>query len=567
MRITIRKKITGMSIILGIIVGLCSSLVTYKLTGDDLINLSKENAKQIACIAASQINGEKHESIKVGDEGTEEYQEILHIISNVKEHSGLEYIYTMALDDTGTLRFIVDEDQEEGATIGVEYELLDDMLPALQKGEASCDRDVTTDEWGSCYSAYAPIYHEDRIVGIVGCDVSTEEINEKLNELSEVMVIMGIISAFICGLGGYFISRAITINLNKLKHKVKDIAQNDGDLTEEIKLTTNDELKDIANEMNAFIAQIRAIVISITEVTAEIVNGGNGIENGAKQVSKQIADISDSMETLSASMEEYSASAEVSQASLSRTKESIENIAEKVEHYYEQTKLMSKNSHEAVKLIQTEKQAVSDEVAEIENRVNEAIAESKSIKQISALADNIVGISNQTRLLALNASIEAARAGEQGRGFAVVAEEINKLSGGINETATNIQELSKTLIGTVERLAQNAGDMSRYVNVKILQDYDGFLENSESYKKSTEDIHEIMQYFTEQIMEIKSDMDNVAMAISEINQTIGSDTEEITRVNSDVSDMKSYMEGQSALALKNNEYADKLVHSVSRFKV
>ena len=567
MRITIRKKITGMSIILGIIVGLCSSLVTYKLTGDDLINLSKENAKQIACIAASQINGEKHESIKVGDEGTEEYQEILHIISNVKEHSGVEYIYTMALDDTGTLRFIVDEDQEEGATIGVEYELLDDMLPALQKGEASCDRDVTTDEWGSCYSAYAPIYHEDRIVGIVGCDVSTEEINEKLNELSEVMVIMGIISAFICGLGGYFISRAITINLNKLKHKVKDIAQNDGDLTEEIKLTTNDELKDIANEMNAFIAQIRAIVISITEVTAEIVNGGNGIENGAKQVSKQIADISDSMETLSASMEEYSASAEVSQASLSRTKESIENIAEKVEHYYEQTKLMSKNSHEAVKLIQTEKQAVSDEVAEIENRVNEAIAESKSIKQISALADNIVGISNQTRLLALNASIEAARAGEQGRGFAVVAEEINKLSGGINETATNIQELSKTLIGTVERLAQNAGDMSRYVNVKILQDYDGFLENSESYKKSTEDIHEIMQYFTEQIMEIKSDMDNVAMAISEINQTIGSDTEEITRVNSDVSDMKSYMEGQSALALKNNEYADKLVQSVSRFKV
>ena len=567
MRITIRKKITGMSIILGIIVGLCSSLVTYKLTGDDLINLSKENAKQIACIAASQINGERHESIKEGDEGTEEYQEILHIISNVKEHSGLEYIYTMALDDTGTLRFIVDADQEEGATIGVEYELLDDMLPALQKGEASCDRDVTTDEWGSYYSAYAPIYHDERIVGIVGCDVSTEAINEKLNELSEVMVIMGIISAFICGLGGYFISRAITTNLNKLNHKVKDIAQNDGDLTEEIKLTSNDELKDIAKEMNSFIAQIRTIVLSITEVTAEIVNGGNGIENGAKQVSKQIADISDSMETLSASMEEYSASAEVSQASLSRTKESIENIAEKVEHYCEQTKLMSKNSHEAVKLIQTEKQAVSDEVAEIENRVNEAIAESKSIKQISALADNIVGISNQTRLLALNASIEAARAGEQGRGFAVVAEEINKLSGGINETATNIQELSKTLIGTVERLAQNAGDMSRYVNVKILQDYDGFLENSESYKKSTEDIHEIMQYFTEQIMEIKSDMDNVAMAISEINQTIGSDTEEITRVNSDVSDMKSYMEGQSALALKNNEYADKLVQSVSRFKV
>lgn len=75
-------------------------------------------------------------------------------------------------------------------------------------------------------------------------------------------------------------------------------------------------------------------------------------------------------------------------------------------------------------------------------------------KEILGIIQVITGISQQTNILALNASIEAARAGEQGRGFAVVAEEIQKLAEQTKRAVDDIGRIVTESVGNTEKAVE-----------------------------------------------------------------------------------------------------------------
>lgn len=81
-------------------------------------------------------------------------------------------------------------------------------------------------------------------------------------------------------------------------------------------------------------------------------------------------------------------------------------------------------------------------------------------KEVAEFTNIIYNISNQTKMLALNASIESARAGEAGRGFAVVADQIRQLA---EQTRSSTEEITRI----VSELNENADEVMGSVNHSV----------------------------------------------------------------------------------------------------
>ncbi|MEM7557700.1 MAG: ammonium transporter, partial [Planctomycetota bacterium] len=91
-----------------------------------------------------------------------------------------------------------------------------------------------------------------------------------------------------------------------------------------------------------------------------------------------------------------------------------------------------------------ESTSIASEGEETIRRSMESIQEiEKSTSEIEGALNLVSNISEQTNMLALNASIEAARAGSAGKGFAVVADEVRNLASETRSAASHIGDLMK----------------------------------------------------------------------------------------------------------------------------
>ncbi len=240
-----------------------------------------------------------------------------------------------------------------------------------------------------------------------------------------------ILSLVIASLLALWITRPIKRFVNQSRRMLEGGA----DLNQRIEIRSTDETADLAANINQVFSRLYQLASEVQGASFQVGASSAQISAASKQMLEGLRDQTMKIESSTAAVTELSAS--------------IQQVAANA---VEATKVAEK-SNLAVTAAVDRMQQIRGAVEEAAERMHEL---GESSKRIGNIVEVIRQISEQTSLLALNASIEAAHAGEQGRGFAVVADEVSSLARRVGQSAKDIEALIQTI---KEQTAEAVGSM------------------------------------------------------------------------------------------------------------
>ncbi len=375
--------------------------------------------------------------------------------------------------------------------------------------------------------------------------------------IASVIVILLVTAVLVLIIANRIIVMPIQKIAKVINGMIEDIHNNKGSLTERVPVQTKDEIATLAAGVNEFLDILQDVIGGVMSCSDEINRQQMHVNEVVEETNQNAGDTSATMEELAASMEEVSATVGYVSENTREAGASVEEVVSQAVSGTKFAEEIRNRAEELRKLAQNSRATADGMIKEFDVSLNASIEDSRQIEKIGNLTDDILSIASKTNLLALNASIEAARAGEAGKGFAVVADEIRQLADSSKQTAGNIQQISAGVVAAVMTLAENAGSLVKFINERVMPDYEILERTGEQYLNDSITVDRMMG-------EMRESMENIGgmmRTVAESNENIASNVRESAQgVGGVVDNTAALAENMKGIVEALNQVSDVVSH-------
>ncbi|WP_238326817.1 methyl-accepting chemotaxis protein [Paenibacillus graminis] len=401
------------------------------------------------------------------------------------------------------------------------------------------------------------LYYDDNQIMLE----STQKQYSFLRLVSILLTLAGLIAS---SLLGYLIIRSIHHPIRYLRGRVREMAE--GNLAVELRTFSRDELGELTADFNIMASHMKELISTVSQSVGNVNTSAHELTSIAEQTTATGEEMSLGINEIAVGASEQASLAETTSRETMALSDTIEKVNvrnKKMTSLSSEAEIVLKGGMDKVKKLQDHNLQTTEANQLVVQHI-EGLAE--QMLTISTIVQTINEVSEQTKLLALNASIEAARAGDSGKGFAVVATEIRKLS-------TMTYESTGRINTTIERLKEEVSQTLQVMNqteVVISEQSLIVQESGTVFESITDMLSEIIGSIQEMDGDIgqmnvnREQVVSSIIKISDVARDAASATEEISSASNDQSQAYSHLHNAAEQLKQSSQQVSEMI---SRFRI